>query len=333
VSEVVIRGDGVGARCSIHLFQRAGIHVSAEQATRPKLPAIMLSESTQSLLKDVFGRPDLFAGLLPVRRRVVAWGNRAEPVVVPHSAVVAAEQDLLERLVPQLPPSLNEADQPRWSIVGTRGPDEAGTEHHFGDRRASASRVQLKAEAYPDACWIESLPQGWLFLLPIAEGLAWLLSVGGLPEELLADSRLVAQQISDSTKIGGEFASHPRVTDPFCGPGWIACGNAALGFDPLCGDGAGHAAREAILAAAVIKAALEGADSAVVLAHYRSRLISGMQRHIEACLSFYEQGRSGPWWDRQLELTRQGLAWCREQLRVSPAYRYRLNEFSLEPIA
>ena len=37
-----------------------------------------------------------------------------------------------------------------------------------------------------------------------------------------------------------------------CGPGWLSCGTAALSFDPICGDGTGHAVREGILAAAVI---------------------------------------------------------------------------------
>ena len=31
------------------------------------------------------------------------------------------------------------------------------------------------------------------------------------------------------------------------GSGWLACGTAAMGFDPICGDGTGYAVREGIL--------------------------------------------------------------------------------------
>ena len=109
------------------------------------------------------------------------------------------------------------------------------------------------------------------------------------------------------------FACHPRVAQPLCGPGWLACGSAALGFDPLCGDGSGYAAREAILASAVVRAASQGSDTTELLDHYRARLLAGFEKHLEVCAEFYRSGHSGPWWDEQQAAAEKGLAWCHAQ--------------------
>jgi hypothetical protein len=112
----------------------------------------------------------------------------------------------------------------------------------------------------------------------------------------------------------------------------LACGTAALGFDPLCGDGAGHAVREAILASAAVRAMVEGADVESVLAHYRSRLVAGFHRHLKLCEEFYRTGGEGSWWEEQLAATIGGVEWCQSLRFDAPQYRYRLNGFSLEAI-
>jgi hypothetical protein len=103
-----------------------------------------------------------------------------------------------------------------------------------------------------------------------------------------------------------------------------------LGFDPLCGEGAGNAVREAILASAIIRAALGGEEADNLVTHYQTRLIAGFQRHLLLCHEFYKSGRSGPWWERQLSELSKGLAWCSQQLTRKQGARYRLNGFSLE---
>jgi len=47
---VLIRGDGVAARCCAHLLARAGIPVSVQGAPRPRVPALLIGESAQSLI-------------------------------------------------------------------------------------------------------------------------------------------------------------------------------------------------------------------------------------------------------------------------------------------
>jgi 2-polyprenyl-6-methoxyphenol hydroxylase-like FAD-dependent oxidoreductase len=292
----------------------------------------MLGEATQRLLSDIFDRTGLFDGLPRIRKRIVAWGANSEPLALPHEAIVLSEQQLLDRIQPQFTGDHERRGrETAWTIFSSRPLPQPAHENHFGSRLAEASEVKLRNGCDAEACWIESLEKGWLFLLP-GGGKAWLLSVGGSAESLLAESRLVARQIADSGKAGGSFPSHPRIADPFCAPGWLACGTAALGFDPLCGDGAGHAAREAILASAVIRAVIEGGDANALIAHYRARLLAGFKRHLEVCQEFYQSGRSGPWWDEQVDASRRGLQWCGSRLESVTNFQYRLNGFSLEPV-
>ena len=131
---------------------------------------------------------------------------------------------------------------------------------------------------------------------------------------------------------GSGFSACPRIVDPFCAPGWLACGSAALAFAPLCGDGTGNAVREAILAAAVIRAAAGGGDVDRLLAHYRARLIAGFFRHLELCRGFYLSGNCGPWWEREIAALEEGIAWCGLALRSSGAFHYRLNGLELEEL-
>jgi len=287
-------------------------------ATRPRVPAIVVSEATQALVCDVFQQPDLFRDLPRIDRRVVAWGHEAEPLELPHSAVVISEEELTARLQPQLPEAAQDAE---WTIFASRPLPESAVEHHFGSRKAYALAVDCKN----GGCWVESLDSGWLFLIP-----GWLIAVGGAPEALLAQSRLVARQIRGASEESAAFPAYPRIADPLCAPGWLACGSAAMAFDPICGDGTGNAVREAILAAAVIRAAARGEALDPLLAHYRARLIAGFRRHLELSLQFYRAGNHGQWWDAEILALERGMAWCADRLGPDPAFRYRLNGFELE---
>src|SRR5215831_291116 len=331
--EVLIRGEGIAVSCCLRLLHSAGVRAAVEPLHRPKLPAIMLGETTQKLLRDVFDRDDLFTGLPRISRRVVLWGSRSEVVTVPHSAVVASEKQLLERIRQGFPPAENlKPDSPDWTIVASSPLPPSAVENHFGSRPAAASAVSLQAGCDPQSCWIESLEHGWLFLLPAGEGEGWLLSVGDSAESLLVTSRLIQKQICNLRPSRGTFPSHPRVAFPLCQPGWLACGSAAVGFDPLCGDGTGNAVREAILGSAAIRAAIAGGDVSGLTTHYQARLLAGFKRHVGLCFEFYKTGHSGPWWSRQLEDLQRGLAWCSQQLQGMDASRYCLNGFTLEPV-
>ena len=316
----LIRGDGIAARCCEHLLLQAGWEIAIQNRDRPRLPVIMLGGSAVAMMRDVFAKEQLFSGFHEIRKRVVAWGQ-AEPVSLGHSGIVVSERQLLESVGSH---ETSEMPDVEW-IVHTSQPLPQGTiEHHFGSRLAHALPVALTGDA--DTCWVESLETGWLFLIPNSERAGWLLAVGSEPDILLAQSRLIARRVTEARGEVSRFPSYPRIMQPLCGERWIACGSAAMAFDPICGDGTANAVREAILAAAVIRA---GSDA---LPHYEARLIAGFQRHLSLCMNFYQTGGTGSWWQSERASLKEGLDWCLSRSRRFGAYRYQLRGFDLVPV-
>ena len=343
-SAVLVRGDGVAAYCCVHLLQQAGIPVVLDRPARPRLPAIMLSESALALIVDTFGHKDLFRDLPRIRTRVVLWGSGADPVTLPHSAVVVSEEMLLDSLRPTAIPifspareggvELTDGSRPDWRVLASSHGELESVEHRFGSRTACAFSVDLQ-NGEGAGCWVESTEEGWLFLVG-NEGKGWLLSVGAPAPVNLELSRLVAKQIGRLGESIGEFPASPRITVPLCRAGgerWLACGTAALAFDPLCGDGTAHAVRKAILATAAIRAVFAGGPAEEILAHYEARLTAGFERHLAHCAGFYRAGGQGAWWCAELQALERGRAWCQDRLSQFPAFRYRLNGYQLEAIA
>jgi hypothetical protein len=330
---VLVRGDGVAAACCVRSLSGHGLPVSVVRAGRPKLSAVLLGEATQSLLTDLFVDKDLFAELPRIRKRVVAWGPGAHPIVLPHSAVVISEHDLLQRLWARVQTPIEEnQDKAAWEIISSRAEYPGPDERRFGSRSAFVSNVQLKTAADRESCWAESLDAGWLFLFPVHGASACLISVGATAPSLMAESRLIAAQVEEPTTLTAEFPAYPRILSELCGPGWLACGTAAMAFDPLCGEGVANAVREAILASAVIRAAVNGSDMKSLLAHYHSRLMSGFLRHLQMCRHYYSTGGTGPFWSSELQLLQLGIEWLSERLHPQPSPRYRLVGFELVSI-
>ena len=332
MATIVLQGDGIAALTCGHLLQSAGFGVSIERAPRAYLPALMVSASSQALFRDVLELRDAFSSLPRIQKRVVKWGPQPEPVALPHSAVIASEQFLLEMVAKLFRANASSPEAADWTIISSRPLPESVIEHGFGSQVATVTLVELEKGSDSTACWIESLEDGWLFLMPDAPGSGWLISVGGPLNAHLNNSRMIAGQIRGLGDGTREFPSYPRITWPLCGPHWLACGTAALAFDPLCGDGTGHAIREAILASAVVRAAARGTNVNALRAHYQARLVAGFKRHLAVCLEFYQSGGVGPWWDSILESLKRGLTWCDHQLSNAGEFRYRLRGLELEEI-
>ena len=291
---------------------------------RPRLPVILLGDRALALIRDIFDQPNLFADRPRIRRRVVAWGD-APPVEVEHSAVVVSEELLLDGIRPAIAPHPSATAD--WTVFAARPLPAA--QHSFGTRRASAIPVTAKN---PDACYIESLEDGWLFLVPTDADHAWLLAVGADADALLAQSRVIAPEVVHRAEPAGHFPAYPRLTSPLADSNWIACGSAAMAFDPICGDGTAHAIREAILAAAVLRALANGASKDELFAHYQARLIGGFERHLAQCRDFYRSGGTSEWWTTELAEIERGIRWCTDALAQHGAFRYQLRGLELERI-
>ncbi|MHB1021217.1 MAG: NAD(P)/FAD-dependent oxidoreductase [Acidobacteriaceae bacterium] len=343
--DLSITGNGIAAVCCARLLADAKIPFRHESAAYPRLAAVLLSRQTQTLLQSIFPEDDLFAGYHPIRKRVVLWGENATPVSVPHYAVVAPESDLLDRLwsrtLPLLsPPMLTEENeqQPQFSMItsSASGTHVPGDEISFGQGVADVTRATLKKDADPHACMIEAVADGWIFLLPLGEGVASLISVANSKSvsvmQLLGQSTLIKAQLEDASPPAtgtAQFSCAPRIRSSLCNENWLACGSAALAFDPVCGEGVGHAVREAFLATAVIQSMAEGEPLPDLLAHYRSRLQHGFLRHLDLSRSFYASGGKGDFWTSELEQRLQGIAWLHDQIKSEHEVEYQLVDRTL----
>lgn len=328
-----VQGDGVAARCAAYLLQKSGHRVQITPAQRSRIPVILLSEAALKLLRDVFDDPHLLRRAPAIRRRAVTWGKDASPVILEHAAVVVSEEMLLDSIRDKINADECRAEDYSWNVMSAKPLPDGAVEHCFGSRSAFAAAVHLADGSDAECCWIESAPDGWLFLIPDGAGSGWLLSVGAKPEHLIASSRVIGRQIAAIVGAGREFPTSPRITAPLIGDDWLACGSAAVSFDPICGDGTAYAAREAILAAAIIQAAAEGARRHDLLSHYESRVVLGFARHLGLCRELYGSGYGGSWWTSQAESIHTGLRWSEERLRAYSRAKFRLDGFRLTSVA
>lgn len=321
--KVAINGGGMAANCCAHLLAREGIAAIQMAAGRTPVPAILLSDPALALLRDVAGQTQLFADKPRITRRMVSWGG-SDPVALPHGAIVVSEGDLAGVLAP---PDAGQSGIADFTIH-TAPPFPAGEMRRFGAREAGAAQVALRHAEDRSACWIEAVADGWLFLIPGADA-AWLLGVGAPMDVLAGQSHHVAPRIDLLGRASATFETCPRMLTALQGPDWLACGTAAIAFDPICGDGTAQAIREAILASAVIAGLREGGDAGALLGHYEAMLIASMRRHLRLCADFYGSGGASDWWRTQSAALAEGHDWCTARLAVTPEPRFQLQGFRL----
>lgn len=330
-SRIAIHGEGIAAFCCAVLLREQPATLVFAKASRHRLPAVLISDGTQALLRDIFQDQKLFEGLPKVHKRVVAW-NGVEVANFPHSAVMVQEQALWDRLQARLPASTRGAShQADWNIFTSKGSEKLTPELRFGSRMAIVAEVILHKSAERDACWAESVEKGWLFLIATGDGKGSLISTGGEPVSLLKTSRLVRGQIEspNSEVAGAHFPVYPRTLAKLHGRDWIACGTAAMSFDPLSGEGTGAAVRESILAAATLRAIFRGDNADEVLAEFSLRMRLGFLRHLEMCRGFYQVKSEAPFWSKELAMLDDGISWVRREIGERPVPRYQLVDFDL----
>jgi hypothetical protein len=320
-----IRGSGVAVRCVARLLEMQGLPWTIAATARGRGPAVLLSDQALALMRDVLGEPQMLTRQRRIHRRVVTWGGQP-PVSVDHGAVVLAEGELDEVLAidGEAPASATHE-----LTIHAAAPFPGSDLHMFGSRRAMAAEVTLLREEDFDACWVEAVESGWLFMIPTRGGAGWLLAVGGDCEEMLAQSSSLAARIRVTHLSAGAFETAPRMIERLAGPGWLACGTEAIAFDPICGDGTAQAVREAVLAAALAHALAQGEDPEALATHYHSILLAAMRRHLRLCAQFYASGGSGPWWRAQQAALADGFEWCTARLAQQPEPRFELRGMAL----
>ncbi|MGD9810971.1 MAG: hypothetical protein AB7U35_06495 [Sphingobium sp.] len=321
---MTIDGGGVTAACCRHLLSLTGIDVRQTELSRAGVPAIMLSDAARALLRDCLSRPDLFEDNARITRRIVAWGGQ-DPVALAHEAVMLGTDDLGFQTDSVLPPG----DKSDFTVRAAHpGPDDAVL--RVGDLSAETHAVRLLRTDETDACWIEAVDNGWLFLIPAHGGDGWLLGIGAPTAQLLDESRHVRDRVAiDDRRKAVRFDTSPRMLEVMCGDGWLAGGSGSMGFDPICGDGTALAARQAILASAVITALRDGEDARHLLDHYQAIMTAALRRHLRLCSEFYATGGSSLWWLTHQRALAEGHALLSDRLNREPPPRFVLQGFGL----
>lgn len=331
---VAIDGGGVAAACCGHLLGQAGVATRWRMRERRGVPAIMLSDPARALLRDALARPDLFAENRRIVRRIVAWGGQ-DPVALPHDAVMLGGGDL--DFAPEQLPGPAETPGPAARLIIRTDIAAEEPMHRFGDRQGEAARVQWLRPEEADACFVESVDDGWLFLIPSTAETGWLLAIGAPCDVLLGQSHHVRARIAPPDTAPARFDTTPRMLDRMAATGMIACGSAAMAFDPICGDGTALAVRQAILASAIARAIYEGGrdggfdggDEEELTAHYRAMMVAAMRRHLRLSSEFYATGGTGPWWRAQQRAIEDGFASLSAVLERTPPPRFALDGFRL----
>lgn len=319
-ARVALQGNGIAAAAVAHLLAGEGFSVVGQCAGTPKsaAPVVMLGEQAVGLLQDVFTRP-LFSQAHRIERRIVSWGG-GDPAVVPHRALAISGADIHAAL-PQIQVQSGSAD----FTLHASSPFPDDTLLRFGHREAAAAPVVLSDSADEYAAVVEATESGWLFLIPRGQGQGWLLAVGGEPDVLLASAPLLSLSVAVLHPVQSRFETAPRMLQTLVGNDFLALGQGALAFDPICGDGTATAARAAILAAAVVAGIHAGLDRDALLSHYYSMLVAAMRRHLQVSLPFYRSGGTSPWWEEQAEALAQGHAWCTSVLAKAGEPRFVLS--------
>ena len=142
---------------------------------------------------------------------------------------------------------------------------------------------------------MEVTPGGWLFLAPTGGGSGCIQAVVPGPmhdvrgelDRLMAVGSRVPHLVAGLSSEPVVFEAAPSLARPVAVGGTVRVGDAAVSFDPVCGDGTGNAVRSAILAAAVIDAVTDGLPRVDGLGYYSGVWNRRSSRHARLCEGFY----------------------------------------------
>jgi flavin-dependent dehydrogenase len=293
-----------------------------------------------------------------LHERRVCWGKDAEVVsVVEPSAVIDGNllsdrlwQHLLEKYHDRvrhhkLPVSIDNllARQNEFTwIIDAGGRQsaiaqklESGHRYAFGDRCILSQEVRLTNSAQEDIYWIETVPEGWLFLAPLGNKKAifqvMVPLASGETSDLLAilikQTRHIKEYISKISESIVTFPAFPQILQPLSSNKYLAVGDAAFSVDPISGDGTGYAIRGAILATSIINAIASGLSNSDCLQHYTLRLEKAFNAHLQQCLEYYLKGFTSSLWQREIErMQTSRTLWSPIKNRV---FTHTLKDFQL----
>jgi hypothetical protein len=313
-----VSGSGVTALTCARLLGVQGWQIEHDPGGEARPVHLLLGQATANLLAALWSDPALLRGAHRIRERAVYWnrGKAVAPVAAP--GLVMAADELVRRLASRATiATSSRGSAPGW-IVSAQAPQAGASSpamREIGRRHAWIAHATLAQAALRDRCLMESIDDGWLFLLPVGAGNADLQYVSlpsdappPAPEFVIEKTTMIRQALSGIAPWRRPIACMPKVHLAPARRGVLAVGEGALAFDPISGDGVGHALRSVVLAATTLDAMATGRPVGDCLNDYAATLHRAMAHHLRICLDLYDNTMFGPGWRSECDAMRAALA-------------------------
>jgi flavin-dependent dehydrogenase len=320
----LVLGSGVAGLTVARLLCHRGWRVDCSPDPQGRGPIVVISRPTMDLLLDLWQADEtLFAGAHCLQSRVIHWERALPAAHLAAAAIVIPVDSLRERLVERSHAAgvriieRKHVDPAQYDWIVRAGGRQAMSEGSiaFGRRGGVMATVKLTARARTDRTVMESVPGGWLYLIPQWLGRAVMQAVfagetvepnADLPR-LLERSQVISPLVEEVLDDAAGFAAQPRLATTLCSLGSIAVGDAAMTLDPMSGNGIGNGLRSAILGAAVLEAADRDATSRACFDHFAQRLRNAMRSHVGTCIDFYGRAAHASDWRREIDAMSEAL--------------------------
>ena len=321
-ARILVSGSGVAGLTVARLLAARGWPVDCVPLCRTHGPIVVIGQPTADLLLELWQADEtLFGGAHCLQGRVIHWEGGPSPAHSPAPAMAMPVGLLRERLVERSVAAgvrivASEIDPMDYGWVVRAGGRDAASEGAiaFGRRRGIVASAKLTPLARFDRTVMESVPGGWLFLIPLGLGRGVVQAVlSGTVEPdadlpmLLEHSQVISPLIEDVADDSASFAARPRLAATLCTSRSIAVGDAAMTLDPMSGNGIGNGLRSAILAAAVIEAAGRETTAEACVDHYGQRLRNAMRAHVRTCVDIYARAAHAFDWQGEIDAMNEAL--------------------------
>lgn len=342
----LVLGSGVAGLTCAHLLAARAWHVDCAASRAAPGPVVIISRLNADLLLELWHADEkLFMGAHRLQGRVVQWEDAAAPThtatpafVMPVDVLQARLADLArEAGICFIAPEHVDPARYDWVVHAGGREAAAGESIAFGRRRGVVVSVKLTPRARTDRALIESVPGGWLFVIPRGLGRGVLQAVfsdqianpRAQLRTLLAHSRVTSALVEEIVDDPAGFAAMPRLAMTPCASGSIDVGDAAVALDPMSGNGVGSGLRSAILATAVLDAAAGDPMPQDCFDHYTQRLRKTMRSHVQSCVEFYGRAAHADGWRAEIGMMTEAL----QRLPSEPdAAAFMLNEGRLDRV-
>lgn len=304
-----INGNGVAAIAAAAVLSKFDAPAwLADSKVESRL--VTLNRPTQELIIDLFGAETLI-GFLPCGGRLVEWDLAGEHAYIDDGSIITTLDVLLNRMREQI------------SICEEKSSEGGRLKINAGGRNSNSCLVappplrtcywnHLEVSKPPSLLpyqlgqRIKAGKYGWTFCAERPDG-TWFAQVTTLSNEFEVASNLLADAFESSSigtipKPDGWINTAPALGSVSLSSDELRTGDAAVTYDPLCGDGCGHAIRSGVMAAAIVLRSREYFEEyGKLLDWYRSRLRSSYVQHLDACANLYGRSPFAKHWENYIE--------------------------------